>query len=37
MLTALVVVLIVVVALVLLQRLEFRSVFPRRRDRRDPP
>jgi hypothetical protein len=36
MLTALVVILAAVVALMLLQRLEFRSVFPRRRDRRDP-
>ena len=37
MLIALVVILAAVVALMLLQRLEFRSVFPRRRDRRDLP
>ncbi len=37
MLTALLVLLAVAILLVLLQRLELRSVFPRRRDRQNLP
>jgi hypothetical protein len=37
MLTAFLVLLVVAILLVLLQRLELRSVFPRRRDRQNLP